>query len=77
MLSFKAVNVWTPPRQTLDYKTGKSRMRLDPGRMGMENVVYRMLCVVQEKGDHHIEGSSMNHIEGSSRALQQRHIFPC
>ncbi|GBO14278.1 hypothetical protein AVEN_195235-1 [Araneus ventricosus] len=30
---------------------GKSQMRLDPGKMGMENVMYRMQCVVQEKGE--------------------------
>ncbi|GBL87443.1 hypothetical protein AVEN_118379-1 [Araneus ventricosus] len=37
--------------------TGKCRMRLDPGIMDMENVVYRMQCVVHEKGGH-IEVSS-------------------
>ncbi|GBM38788.1 hypothetical protein AVEN_210523-1 [Araneus ventricosus] len=30
----------------------KSHMRLVSGRMGMENVVYRMKCVVHEKGGH-------------------------
>ncbi|GBM68514.1 hypothetical protein AVEN_158088-1 [Araneus ventricosus] len=43
--------------QTSNNSTGKSRMRLDPVRMDMENVVYRIQCVVHEKGDH-IEGLS-------------------
>ncbi|GBM18832.1 hypothetical protein AVEN_203108-1 [Araneus ventricosus] len=42
---------------TSNNPTGKSRMRLDPRRMDMENVVCMMQCVVNEKGDN-IEGSS-------------------
>ncbi|GBM25245.1 hypothetical protein AVEN_153427-1 [Araneus ventricosus] len=34
---------------TSNNATGISRMRLDPGRMGMEIVVYSMQCVVHEK----------------------------
>ncbi|GBM96089.1 hypothetical protein AVEN_212487-1 [Araneus ventricosus] len=30
----------------------KSRMRLDTGRIDMENAVYRMQCVFNEKGGH-------------------------
>ncbi|GBL95638.1 hypothetical protein AVEN_24840-1 [Araneus ventricosus] len=37
---------------TANNPTGKSHMRLDTERMDMENVVYRMQCVVYEKGDH-------------------------
>ncbi|GBN98544.1 hypothetical protein AVEN_125546-1 [Araneus ventricosus] len=41
--------------KTSNNPTGKSRMRLDPEKMDMENVVYRIQCVVHEKGGH-IEG---------------------
>ncbi|GBM97473.1 hypothetical protein AVEN_103886-1 [Araneus ventricosus] len=48
MLPFTVVNV--EPNQdrpsTPNNPAGKSRMRLDPRRMDMENVVYRMQCVV-------------------------------
>ncbi|GBN29969.1 hypothetical protein AVEN_45416-1 [Araneus ventricosus] len=51
---------------TSNNSTGKSRMVLDPGRMDMENVVYRMQCVTHKKGGH---------IEGSSHALAKEVIL--
>ncbi|GBN99890.1 LIM/homeobox protein Lhx3, partial [Araneus ventricosus] len=44
----------------------KSRMRLDPGRMDMENLAHRMQSMVHEKGGH---------IEGSSHTLAEEAIL--
>ncbi|GBM06040.1 hypothetical protein AVEN_49424-1 [Araneus ventricosus] len=59
LLSFKVVNL--EPHEdrpwTSNNSTGKNSVRLEPGRMDMENVVYRMQCVVHEKvtlKDHHM-----------------------
>ncbi|GBM11126.1 hypothetical protein AVEN_171035-1 [Araneus ventricosus] len=51
---------------TSNNPTEKNRKRLDPEKMDMENVLYRMQCVVPEKGDH---------IKGSSHALAEEVIL--
>ncbi|GBO42224.1 hypothetical protein AVEN_221022-1, partial [Araneus ventricosus] len=57
------------PRQdrpwTSNNPTGKSRIRLDSGRMAMENEMYRTRCVVHEK---------VSHIEVSSHAVTEEVI---
>ncbi|GBM57055.1 hypothetical protein AVEN_157021-1 [Araneus ventricosus] len=62
MLSLKVVKFRTHQDRpwTSNNPIGKSHMGLDPGRMDMENVVYRMQCVVHDEGVH-IERSVYPH----------------
>ncbi|GBN02029.1 hypothetical protein AVEN_152729-1 [Araneus ventricosus] len=51
LLTFSMSGLHKDRHWTSNNPTGKSNMCLDPRRMDIENIVYRMRYVVHEKGD--------------------------